>query len=931
MRPIFSKAIAGTVFSLGLAFASVAGAPGALSANSESQGHFTEAQELLGEGKINAAIIELKNAIKADNTNADARLQLGLIYLRNGDAAAAEKELNAGLAAGAERKDVLVPLGQALLQLGRADDLLNRIEPSAEDESIRAVLHVLRSNAYLALDSVEQAEQEIETALQIDDQIAEPHVGKAIIAQRANDLEQAQKSIETALSFDENNYDVLFRLGDILRIQSKHEDAITYFDRALVERPNSTQAFVSRALSHLGLNNDESAERDAQAVLERDPNNALAKYVQAVVLTREGDAQAALDILVTAPTLESFPAALYLLSNLYFSTEQYESARTYVEKYNSILGDEPNGQFLSALVRLAQNETQSAIDILEPLSQQFPSNYRIAATLAGAFLNTQQFEKASEYFDKASTLDPENDQLRLRLAQSQLVSGAAEDAAGILEQFVEKNPDEESAFGLLIISYARSGDFDKAREAIESLKAKLPDSGLPYNFEAAIELAQNNIDAARGALEGAIEVQPDFNPARLNLARISQSEGDVDEARNQFQAILDSEPGQIEALLGLAELSRNAGDFEKANEFAEEAGQRNPTSARPGVFRAQTLLQQEEYDKARLLLSTLRGEFPEEETVLQTEAVVLENDGDLLGAISSLEQLALLRPNSENYPFQIGRLHARLQNYPEAISAFDRAISRDASSIRARAARIGVESDSFGLERAKTLALSMKRDLGDSPLGDILVGDILFRENSNSEALEYYQAAYDKEASQAVLLQLYATNSRLGQYDQAKELMQAWLAENESDIRVRSALSDLFIRNKDYSRAIEQAEKVIEVNPENAAVLNNLAWLYGQTDRLDEAKEYAEKAYEAQPVPAIADTLGWLLFQSGETNRAVELLREASDGLPENGEVNYHLAAALEATGNGDEAKQILKDILDSGSEFDDLPAAKDLYKKLTQ
>lgn len=931
MRPIFNKAVAGTIFTLGLALASAGSSPSALAANSESQGHFSEAQELLGEGKINAAIIELKNAIKADNTNAEARVQLGLIYLQNGDAAAAEKELNAGLTAGADRTEVLVPLGQALLQLGRADDLLNQFDPQAEDESIRVLLHVLRSNAQLTLGNVEEAEEEIETALQINDQIAEPHVGKAIIAQRTNDLEQAQQSIETALSFDENSYEVLFRLGDILRIQSKHEDAITYFDRALKERPNSTQAFVSRALSHLGLNNDESAENDAQAVLERDPNNALAKYVQAVVLTRKNEAQAALDILVTAPTLESFPAALYLLSNLYFTTEQYESARTYIEKYNALSDNEPNGQFLSALVRLAQNETQPAIDILEPLSQQFPDNYRIAATLAGAFLNTQQFEKASEYFDKASTLDPDNDQLKLRLAQSQLVGGSAADATGILEQFVEKNPDEESAFGLLIISYARSGEFDKAREAIASLKAKLPDSGLPYNFEAAIELAQNNIDAARGALEGAIEVQPDFSPARLNLARISQSEGDVDEARKQFQAILESEPGQIEALLGLAELARDSGDFDKANEFAEQAGQMNPSSARPGVFRAQNLLQQEEYDKARLLLSTLRSEFPDEESVLQTEAVVLENDGDVLGAISSLEQLSQLRPNNENYPFQIGRLHTRLQNYPEAISAFDRAIARDTNSIRARAARIGVESDAFGLERAKTLALTMKRELGDTPVGDILVGDILFRENNNSEALEYYQAAYDKEQSQAVLLQLYATNSRLGQYDQAKELMQAWLSENESDIRVRSALSDLFIRTKDYTRAIEQAEKVIEANPENAAVLNNLAWLYGQTNRVDEAKEYAEKAYEAQPVPAIADTLGWLLFKSGETGRALELLRAASDGLPDNGEVNYHLAAALNANGDLDEAREVLKGVLDSGSEFDDLPAAKELYKELTQ
>ena len=931
MRPRFSKALAGTIFTLGLVLSGAGSLPSALAANSESQGHFTEAQELLAEGKINAAIIELKNAIKADNTNAQARVQLGLIYLRNGDSAAAEKELNAGLKAGADRTEVLVPLGRALLQLGRADELLETYDPAEEDESIRVLLHVLRSNAYLSLGDTEQADSEIEIALGINDQIAEPHVGKAIIAQRQNDLVQAQKSIETALSFDESNYEVLFRLGDILRIQAKHQDAITYFDRALAERPNSTQTLVSRALSHLGLENDDAAENDAQAVLERDPNNALAKYVQSVVLTRKNEPQAALDILNTAPSLESFPAAVYLISNLYFTTQQFESAREYIERYNALVENEPNGKFLQALILLAQNDAQEAINILEPLGEQFPENYRIAAVLAGAFLNNQDFEKASIYFDRASTLNPEDDQLKLRLAQSQLVTGSATEAAGLLEQFVEKNPDEESAFGLLIVSYARSGDFDKARQAISDLKAKLPESGLPFNFEAAIELAQNNIDAARGALENAIEVQPDFSPARLNLARISLSEGDVDEARRQYQAILDTDSDQIEALLGLAELSSQAGDLDKAMELAEQAEKGNPDSARPGVFQAQMLLERQEFEKAQLLLSTLRNRFPDDESVLQTEAVALENDGDVLGAISSLEQLSQLNPNSENYPFQIGRLHARLKNYPEASSAFDRAISRNPNSVRARAGRLGVESDAYGIDRAKDLALSMKRDLGDAPLGDILLGDILFRADRNSEALEYYQAAYNKEPSQAVLLQLYATNSRLGQFDQAKELMQAWLAENETDIRVRSALSDLFIRTKDYDRAIVEAEQVIEVNPENAAILNNLAWLYGQKDRLSEAVEYAEKAYEAQPVAAIADTLGWLLYQSGETDRALELLQVAADGLPENAEVNYHFAVALNASGDEGQAQEVLKRVLDSGSEFDDLAAAKELYKSLTQ
>ena len=54
-----------------------------------------EAKDYLEKGNFKSAVIQLKNAIRADPNNVQARYDLATIYLRGRDGASAEKELKA--------------------------------------------------------------------------------------------------------------------------------------------------------------------------------------------------------------------------------------------------------------------------------------------------------------------------------------------------------------------------------------------------------------------------------------------------------------------------------------------------------------------------------------------------------------------------------------------------------------------------------------------------------------------------------------------------------------------------------------------------------------------------------------------------------------------------------------------------------------------
>ena len=58
------------------------------------------------------------------------------------------------------------------------------------------------------------------------------------------------------------------------------------------------------------------------------------------------------------------------------------------------------------------------------------------------------------------------------------------------------------------------------------------------------------------------------------------------------------------------------------------------------------------------------------------------------------------------------------------------------------------------------------------------------------------------------------------------------------------------------------------------------------------------------------DTLGWLLLERGQAARARDLFEEASQKSPGNPQYRYHLAQALDQTGESKRAEEILQELL---------------------
>jgi cytochrome c-type biogenesis protein CcmH/NrfG len=127
----------------------------------------------------------------------------------------------------------------------------------------------------------------------------------------------------------------------------------------------------------------------------------------------------------------------------------------------------------------------------------------------------------------------------------------------------------------------------------------------------------------------------------------------------------------------------------------------------------------------------------------------------------------------------------------------------------------------------------------------------------------------------------------------------------------------------ELARALVLYEQLVREDPADAVALNNLAWLVVQ-DNPDRALALAQRAVKANPASADnLDTLGSMQMNRSDNKGAVVSLQKAHALRADDPEISYHLALALEASGDGAKSQAILQTLVKRG--FGDLEAAKNL------
>jgi tetratricopeptide (TPR) repeat protein len=141
------------------------------------------------------------------------------------------------------------------------------------------------------------------------------------------------------------------------------------------------------------------------------------------------------------------------------------------------------------------------------------------------------------------------------------------------------------------------------------------------------------------------------------------------------------------------------------------------------------------------------------------------------------------------------------------------------------------------------------------------------------EAVAAFRNGLKYSSTSDLAIRLDASLRAGGNVAEADKFMAGWLKDHPKDRDANAYLAEMAIGKKDYAGAAARYKALLEIQPDDALSLNNLAYVSGQL-KDPKAVEYAEKANKLMPDnAAIPDTLGMLLVERGDAKRGADVMQ----------------------------------------------------------
>lgn len=884
-----------------------------------------------------SADIELKTVLQGAPSNSQARLLLGQSLMAQERWADSEKELRKALEMGAMPEQVLPDLARALVRQGRYQDVIDLQIPAHGLGSLAlSSIEAERANAFLALKKVPEATRTIAAGEKLLASVGTPRppvallLAKARLALAERQSDKAVELLESTLKQDEKNSEALDLMAQLLINDSKLDEALDIYSRIIAINPRHFSAHLSAAGLHQRKGDLAASEKSVAAAEAIARNAPMVRFARASLEFSRGNArkahEAIIDVLKARP--DHLPSRL-IAASASLELGHFEQSLKHAEY---VLAQQPANLMAARVLAASQlksNDPVAALKTLNPLLREHADDAAILTLAGEALIQTRDYGKAMSMLEKAARLAPNNPHIHNQMAVSHLYQGETELAAIQLEQASRFSKTPGQADIALVLLKLNKQEFDSAMLLIERIEKKLGNSPLPHNLRAAVFLGQNKYAAARQSLEKALEIDPKFFAAAATLASLDLKDNDDKAARRRFENILNNDPSSVPAMLALAELEQKAGNDEASLNWLRKAVKRNSKFVQPHQRLISYYLANKQNGKALAQAREALQQNPESPAALKLMGATQLATGDVDAALATFKQIVSKHGGTADAYYQLAKAQVVARDLNGARGNLKQALALRTDFLPAQEALLRIEMGQGKTAEALALARQMQAQAPKSAVGFEREGDILLASRRPAQAIPFFQQAIERGSGMSARIKLLQASELKGDYRNLESLLSDWLKAHSSDQTLRRYAAEYFTRQGRNQEAIALYETLQKQTPRDATILNNMAVLY---HRLKDyrALETAEQALARMPESAsIQDTLGWILLEHGQTSRALDLLRSATQKSPKSATLRYHLAVALVRSGNKKEARKELETILSSKQKFPELADAQSLLNSL--
>ncbi len=899
--------------------------------------YYEDALRRYESNEMSAAVIQLKNALQQDAKMLAAHLLLGKALLKGGQLQGAEVAFEEALKQGVNRGEVALPLGQIFLALGRPEAVIERIQPSGLAPDLQVEILTMRGNAYLELGKSTQAVQSFENARSIDPKSPSPLIAEVPMLLTAGKIDQAREKAEKAVQLAPNSAYAWSMKASVAHAAFQMPDALAAYEKALSLSPKHVDARVARAALLIDLKRDAEAKKDLDYLKTVADDDPRAAYLRAVLAGQKGDGPELTAALTEVTrTVDALPPAwlarreqLLMAGALaHHGLGNQQKSREYLDAIISRNNKNLGAKKLLASIYVDAKDYGRAQPMLESLLRASPDDPQLMFMLGSLHLAQRRYAQASDLLEKA-VAQTDSPGMKRSLAYSQLGLGQGEKGLKNLEKAFSANQADTRAGMTLAMLYMRLTKPQKALQTAEAMVKRDPANLTALNFLGSLKGATGDKAGARATYTQVLAKDAAFVPAALNLSRLDIADKRFDAARRLLDGLLKNDSNNYQVLSEYGLLEQRAGRPTEAIRHLTKAGEVQRDDPGPLLTLIDLHLGQKQGEEALRVAKALAINFPSDLKVQLALARTYLATGDAENARFTLTGATRLAEYNTRSQVVIARLQLAAANPDGAAYSISKALQDNPNYLPALVLLVEIEARRGNASKAdaalKTLVAKYPEALETANVS----ADLAMFRGQYPAAIIAYRKLLTRADTVDNALALTRAYSASGEIGKAASFLEGWVKKHPKDQTAKQALADTQFRAGQLVQARQTYQWVVESDPDNAILLNNFANLLGQLND-PRAQETAEKAVQLSPNhPAYADTLGWILVGKGRTEAGLRYLREARLRSPEDAEIRFHLAYALNKIDRKDEARDELRAALNSTRPIASSPMLDQLKKDL--
>ncbi len=716
----------------------------------------------------------------------------------------------------------------------------------------------------------------------------------------ADDLDKARIEARNVLQINPKNTDARQLLGEISYDDGDIRKAYSMFLSVLEEDPDSIAAHTAMAKIYIAVKDYEKTLEHCNSVLAINGDDALIMGYKALALAGSGEIAQAEEVAAAALLIDpGATEAIGVMVQKYFNDNTKEKALAILQEGQVANPDEVRISSMKISILESMGRAKDVELELKKLAARFSDEARYTETLAKYYVRESNLDAAEDVLRKFADLNEDDVDAKLSIISFLLQQRSKDRAIQQAQDYLEQDKDQSKYSTALAQLHLFTGDKESAVAVLEAAIDRDPRSVGSIearNTLISIYLADDARDVADKFLAEIFEIEPENADALLTRARLSLSDNEMKDGISDLRVILKNDPESIVALTLLA----SAQEVEGREGLALDNYKKLMTLQAPDLAVLTSA--------ARLAIAS--KQYQEAEGYIRQ---ALELEGDNASLVTNLVKLLALKEDwdaarsfaqrlvdSEKSKalgyFLMAGVDARLEDDDSAIKNLKASLKSQPKGVESLTSLSTLIIKKSGLEAAVNFVSEHCESYPKQAHCHHLLGGLYAQSGDLDNAIAKFEAAL---ALNDKLLTTYRQLAKVYGFQRNKEGVIAVLERGiaaTQDQGLAFDMANFYYQIRDYQKSSEIYLSMIDVDENALPAKNNLAMLYAEflntPENIKAANALVADLQDSEN-PAYLDTVGWVLYLTGEYDRAVTYLQAAVDKVGSSGLLQYHLGMAF--------------------------------------